>query len=159
MHSIIYAKVDVEKVCTFIRKCSLNDAKARSKINDQSMKIRNLRFLVFCGEYNVKIVFYMIRGIRNQAKVDEHQCKIDARKKNVKIMKNMLKENRNGSQNHDNMHKNEGSKIHRIYGYILGGPWAPGRCPGPAGAPAGAPARASRGNLGGSLLVLFKHTG
>ena len=85
MHSIIYAKVDVEKVCTFIRTCSLNDAKARSNINDKSMKIRNLRFLVFCGEYNVKIVFYMSRGIRNQSKVDENQCKIDARKKNVKI--------------------------------------------------------------------------
>ena len=48
------------------------------------MKIRNLRFLVFCGEYNVKLVFYMIRGIRNQSKVNEKQCKIDARKRNVK---------------------------------------------------------------------------
>ena len=81
----------------------------------------------------------MIRGITNQSKVHENQCKIDARKKNVKIMKNMLKENRNASQNHDNMHKNEGSKIHRIYGYILGGSWAPSRRPGPCQGRPGTP--------------------
>ena len=35
------------------------------KIDDKSMRFRNLRFLDFCEEYNVKLFFYMIRGIRN----------------------------------------------------------------------------------------------
>ena len=53
----INAKVDVEKVWEFMRKCFQNDAKTMSKIDDKSMKCRNLRFLVFREEYNVKIVF------------------------------------------------------------------------------------------------------
>ena len=50
MCSKIDAKFDVEKVWTFMRKCSQNDAKTRSRIDDKSMKFRNLRFLVFCEE-------------------------------------------------------------------------------------------------------------
>ena len=57
MCSKIDAKFDVEKVWTFIRKCSQNDAKTMSKIDDKSMNFRNLTFLVFWEEYNVKIVF------------------------------------------------------------------------------------------------------
>ena len=53
----INAKVDGEKAWKFMRNCFQNDAKTTSKINDKSMKFRNLRFLVFCEEYNVKIVF------------------------------------------------------------------------------------------------------
>ena len=49
-------------------KRSQNDAKTVSEIDDKSMKIQNLRFLVFREEYNVKIVFYMIRGTRNLSK-------------------------------------------------------------------------------------------
>ena len=32
------------------------------KIDDKSMRFRNLRFLVFCEEYNVKIVFLHDQG-------------------------------------------------------------------------------------------------
>ena len=65
MHSKINTKVDVEKVWKFMRKCFKNDAKTRSNIHDKSMNFQNLRFLDFCEVYNVKIVFYMIRGTRN----------------------------------------------------------------------------------------------
>ena len=57
MHPQIDTKIDVEKVCEIMRKCFQNDAKTMSKIDDKSMKFRKLRFLVFCEEYNVKIVF------------------------------------------------------------------------------------------------------
>ena len=57
MHPKINAKVDVEKVWKFMRKCSQNHAKTRPKINNNSRKFWNLRFLVFCEEYNVQIVF------------------------------------------------------------------------------------------------------
>ena len=45
-----------------MRKCFQNDAKTKSKINGKSMKFQNLRFLVFCEEYNVKIVFLHDQG-------------------------------------------------------------------------------------------------
>ena len=45
-----------------MRKCFQNDAKTTSKINDKSMKFRNLRFLVFGEEYNVNIVFLHDQG-------------------------------------------------------------------------------------------------
>ena len=61
----INAKVDVEKVWKFMRKCFKNDAKTRSKINDKSVKFWNLRFLVFSEEYNVKIVFLHDQGNQN----------------------------------------------------------------------------------------------
>ena len=50
----IYLKSDVEKVVIFIRKSSEIDAKIAPKCRTH----RNLRFLYFCKEYNVKIVFY-----------------------------------------------------------------------------------------------------
>ena len=65
MCSKINAKVDVEKVWTFMRKCFKNDAKTRSKINDKSVKFWNLRFFVFREEYNVKIVFLHDQGYQN----------------------------------------------------------------------------------------------
>ena len=57
MHPKIDTKIDVEQVCRSMRKCFQNDAKTRSKINDKSRIFRNLRFLFFCEEYNVKLVF------------------------------------------------------------------------------------------------------
>ena len=55
-------------------KCSKNDAKTRSKINDKSMKIWNLRFLVFCEEYNVKIVFLHDQGYQKSITFDIKIC-------------------------------------------------------------------------------------
>ena len=74
MHSKVDAKIDDEKVWKCIRKCSQNDAKTMSNIDDKSMKFRNLRFLVFCEEYNVKIVFLHDQGyqksIKSQSKIN-----------------------------------------------------------------------------------------
>ena len=54
------------KESTYLRKNSQNDAKTMSIIDDKSMKFLDLRFLVFCEEYNVKIVFLHDQGTRNQ---------------------------------------------------------------------------------------------
>ena len=62
MHSKVDAKIDDEKVWKCIRKCSQNDAKPMAEIDDKSMNVRNLRFLVFCEGYNVKIVFLHDQG-------------------------------------------------------------------------------------------------
>ena len=70
MHSIIYAKVDVERVWNFMKKCFENDAKTRCKIDDKSMNFRNLRFLDFCEEYNVKIIF--LRDLGHQKSIKNH---------------------------------------------------------------------------------------
>ena len=61
-HQKRHTKIDVEKVCEIMRTCSKNDAKTRSQIDGKSMKFRNLRFLVSCEEYNVKIVFLHDQG-------------------------------------------------------------------------------------------------
>ena len=66
-----------------MRKCFQNDAKTTSKINDKSMKFRNLRFLVFCEEYNVKIVFLHDQGYQKSIK---SQSKIDANSMLEKVM-------------------------------------------------------------------------
>ena len=68
MCSKIDAKFYVEKVWTFMRKRSQNDAKTRSRIDDKSMKFRNLRFLIFCEVYNVKIVFSHDQGSQKSIK-------------------------------------------------------------------------------------------
>ena len=51
-----------------MRKCFQNDAKTRSKIDDKSMNFQNLRFLDFCEEYNVKIVFSHDQGSQKSIK-------------------------------------------------------------------------------------------
>ena len=51
-----------------MRKCFQNDAKTRSKINDKSVNYQNLRFLVFCEEYNFKIVFLHDQGYQKSEK-------------------------------------------------------------------------------------------
>ena len=68
MHPQIDTKIDVEKVCEIMRKCFQNDVKTRSKIDDKSMKFQNLRFLDFCEEYNVKIVFLHDQGCQKSIK-------------------------------------------------------------------------------------------
>ena len=62
------AKFHVVKVWEIVRKCSQNDANMRSKINGKSMIFQNLRFLVFCEEYNVKIVFLHDQGYQKSIK-------------------------------------------------------------------------------------------
>ena len=68
MHIKTNANFNAEKLQTFMRKCSQNHAKTRSKINDKSMKCWNLRFLVFSEEYNVKIVFSHDQGSQKSIK-------------------------------------------------------------------------------------------
>ena len=54
----INLKSDVEKVVISIRKSSEIDAKMAPKVDQKCRTHRNLRFLYFCKEYNVKIVFW-----------------------------------------------------------------------------------------------------
>ena len=68
MHIKTNANFNADKLQTFMRKCSQNHAKTRSKINDKSMKCWNLRFLVFSEEYNVKIVFSHDQGSQKSLK-------------------------------------------------------------------------------------------
>jgi len=53
-------------------KGSQNDAKMDAKIDENSMRFRNLRFLCFCREYNVKIVFLHEQGYQKSTKI--HHC-------------------------------------------------------------------------------------
>ena len=48
------------------------------------MNFRSLRFLVSWRDYNVKIVFYMIRGTRNLYKIDKKSMQIRCSKKGCK---------------------------------------------------------------------------
>ena len=66
-----------------MNKCYQHDTKMRSKINGKSMNFQNLRFLGFCEEYNVKIVFLHDQGGRNQSKIDGE--------KNEKVCENASK--------------------------------------------------------------------
>ena len=66
-----------------------------TKIYEKTMRLWNLRFLDVCRKYNVKIVFYMIRGTTNQVKMFKNKCGIDAVKSNAKIMKKLPKWSRN----------------------------------------------------------------
>ena len=50
-------------------KGSQNDAKMDVKIIEISMRFRSLRFLVFCKESNVKIVFLHDQGWQKQSKI------------------------------------------------------------------------------------------
>ena len=50
-------KTMIEMRCHFKLKCHENNAKIDDKINEQSVLCWNMRFLDFCKEYNVKIVF------------------------------------------------------------------------------------------------------
>ena len=86
-----------------MRNCSQHDTKTVSNIDDKSMKFRNLRFLVFCQEYNVKIVFLHDQGCQNSI---ENRFKIDA---NSILQKCMLK-SREMSQIRSQM----GAKIEKI---------------------------------------------
>ena len=67
MHPKIYA----EKVSKMYAKRVQNETKMDAKINEKTMRFRNLRFLVFYKEYNVQIIFYMIRYAENRSKTDQ----------------------------------------------------------------------------------------
>ena len=54
----INTKYYVEQVVIFIRKSSEIDAKMAPKVEQKCRTNRNSRFLYFCEEYNVKIVFW-----------------------------------------------------------------------------------------------------
>ena len=60
--SKISSKNDVEKTEIFITKSLEVDAKMDTKVDQQIRTNRNLRFLDFYKEYNVKIVFRTIKG-------------------------------------------------------------------------------------------------
>ena len=51
-----------EKVRTRRGKGSQNDVEIDGKIDDKSMRFRNLRFFDFCEEYNVKLLFLHDQG-------------------------------------------------------------------------------------------------
>ena len=83
------------------------------KIDDKSMRFRNLRFLDFCEVYNVKLVFFIWSVVPEiDKKSIKNQCKFDARKRVAKIVKNAPKWSQNGSRNRENVDKNQGSKKH-----------------------------------------------
>ena len=63
----IGTKDDVGKGVILIRKASQIDAKTDSKVEQTCRTNRNLRFLCFCKEYNVKIVFWDDQGYLNRA--------------------------------------------------------------------------------------------
>ena len=62
----INTKNDVEKVVILVRKSSQIYPKTCSKVEQTCRTNRNLRFLCFCKEYNVKIVFWDDQGHRNR---------------------------------------------------------------------------------------------
>ena len=70
------AKNDAEKEWKLIPKGSQNDAEMDAEINENSIRFRNLRFIVFCREYNVKIFFLHDQGCQKSIK---NQCKNEAR--------------------------------------------------------------------------------
>ena len=78
-----------------MRKCFRNDAKTRTKIDDKSMKFQNLRFLDFCEEYNVKLVFSHDQGyqksIKNQSKIDANTMLEKGLQKSCKMLQNRPK--------------------------------------------------------------------
>ena len=70
-----------------------NGAKMGSKIHEKTSRFRNLRFIGFCREYNVKIVFLHDQGCQKSSK---NLLKIDTKTKLEKWCQN---EPQKGSQN------------------------------------------------------------
>ena len=64
-----------------MRKCFQHNAKTMSKIDDKSMIFQNLRFLDFCEEYNVKIVFLHDRGYQKSFENQKKRKQIRRSKK------------------------------------------------------------------------------
>ena len=102
-----------------------------SKIHDKSMNFQNLWFLDFCEEYNVKIVFYMIRGTRNPSKIQKESMQIRCSKKYVKNMNNYPIWSQNGDPNRwkpsSKWHrflltKNQGKIARPVYPAVMYGP-------------------------------------
>ena len=93
----------VEKVCVFLGNCSQNDAKMGSKIDGKSTNFRNLRFLVFCREYNVKIVFLHDHGYRKSIK---KRSNIDANSMLKKVVQITSKNDKPGIKMGTKIHQN-----------------------------------------------------
>ena len=74
--------IDAEKDEKIMPKGSQNDAKMDAKIDEKSIRFPNLRFLGFCREYNVKIVFLHDQGCQKSTK---NPCKNDVRKHDAKM--------------------------------------------------------------------------
>ena len=113
MHWQIDAKINdktVVNLCVF-----LNKYKNRCKTDDESMKFRNLRFLVFVKSITLKSFFHMIRGTRNLSKIDKTSMQIRCSKKGCTNHENATKGCQNGTRNRENVNKNEGSKKHRNF--------------------------------------------
>ena len=70
-HPKIFEKMMPKKVTKCIPKAFQNDAKTDTKIIEKTMRFRNLRFLGFCKEYKLKIVFLHDLGNQKQAKIDQ----------------------------------------------------------------------------------------
>ena len=91
-----------KKKWTWCQKAPKMDA----EIDDKSMWFRNLRFLCFCREYNVKIVFLHEQGYQKSTK---NPSKIDAKTRMEKTMPKLRKSepkgSRNGAQNASKMPK------------------------------------------------------
>ena len=62
------AKNDAEKESKMMPKGFQNDAKMDAKIDEKTMRFRNLRFLDFCEEYNVKLLFSHDQGHQKSIK-------------------------------------------------------------------------------------------
>ena len=62
-------------------KGSQNDAKMDAKIDEKTVRFRNLRFLVFYREYNVKIVFLHDQGYQNQPQINQKSMQKRGQKK------------------------------------------------------------------------------
>ena len=58
----------LKKVRKLVGKLSENGAKMGSKIDEKASRFRNLRFIGFCREYNVKIVFLHDQGYQKSIK-------------------------------------------------------------------------------------------
>ena len=78
-----------------MRKLSKHDVKTVSKTCENSMIFRSLRFLVFCEEYNVKIVFLHDQGYQKSI---TFRSIINANSMLEKVMQKIWKVIQNGAQ-------------------------------------------------------------
>ena len=72
-----------------------------AKIDEKTMRFRNLRFLVFYKEYNVKIVFLHDQACRKSI---NNQSKIDAKTRLEKVCKFEAKVSQKGAKMEPKMH-------------------------------------------------------
>ena len=121
------ANFNIDRWWKIVRKFVQNDAKPMAEIDDKSMNVRNLRFLVFCEGYNVKIVFLHDQGyqksIKNRWKINANSMLEKGMQKN---MRSVPKWRQNGSQNRETINKKSERKINAKTG-VTGRRWWDGR--------------------------------